>query len=548
MPNPLIIVGIPIRPQGTVRWKWANFVHQTLGAQGIPGCVTEINFTDEGETIPVAYQRLFEIAVQRKAKYILFLEDDIWMPPGGLGHLVETLERPENKDAGAAGGVYFWRAGYNVDWPLITRTEGEPPYLDWTPGDSIEVDWCGQGALLCRVDMLLADKGPWWSSDWRHEGEANYFKGAADLYFFRKIRQNGWRIIVDTRVCCEHQDIETGIVYPRDDEIRARYKRVPGTEFGYEMDNQLLRTSRRELKRKGMNIRGAQSPLRHLMPGVEPVGASPAAFKGVYPNDAIPSADGCDFPGGPVLGLNIGWGGVPPRQDIAQTLAGMFPKGINWENLEHKDGLAKMEGEVHTQTHWAVDDHMLTGIPDARFDVVYAHHVLEHIPYDHTVAALREYLRVLKPKGRLMVFVPDFQYAAQWLAEGKLDTVLYRCGDTEAGPQAFDVTPRRMLWGAQRYPGDFHVNGFTLQSLRNAAFEAGCAAEEVSVSQDGEFALGLIVWKGRSFYPNPADLSKEREIIKGKNRISELEPKLNDSGNGYTLVEKEKSNGKELVK
>jgi SAM-dependent methyltransferase len=516
MSDSLIVVGIPIRPQGTVRWKWANFVHQTLRSQGIPGCVTEINFADESESVPVAFQRLFEMAVQRNAKYLMFLEDDIWMPPGGLGHLVETLERPENKDVGAAGGVYFWRAGYNVDWPLITRTEGEPPYLDWTPGDLIEVDWCGQGALLCRMDMLLADKGPWWSSDWRHEGQANFFQGAADLFFFRKIRENGWRIMVDSRVCCEHQDIDSGIVYPRDDAIRARYQRAAGTEFGFEMDNQLLRSSRRALKAAGTNIHGAQSVLRHLMPGVEPAGASPASFNGTYPGDAI-GGNGSEL-SAPQLGLNLGWGGVPVRPDILQTLMASAPQGINWENLEHKDGVAGFHPDIQKQTHWTVDDHMLTGIPDERFDFVYSHHVLEHIPHKFTVEALRECIRVLKPKGKLMVFVPDFQYVAQWIAEGKLDTVIMHCEPSMPGMEPFDVTPRKLFWGAQRYPGDAHYNGFTLQSLRKAAFAAGCAAEEVQVSQDGAYAIGLLVWKGRSFYPRPTD-NDHREVIRSVNRL-----------------------------
>lgn len=535
MADSLIMVGIPIRPQGTVRWKWANYIHQTLRAQGIPGCVTEINFADEGELIPVAYQRLFEMAIQRKAKYILFLEDDIWMPPGGLGHLVETLERGENKDVGAAGGVYFWRGGYNVDWPLITRKEGEAPYLDWTPGDLIEVDWCGQGALLCRVDMLLADKGPWWSSDWRHEGEANFFQGAADLFFFRKIRQNGWRILVDTRVCCEHQDIESGVVYPKDDVIRSRYAKVPGSDFGFEVDNHLIRASRRAIKRLGGNLPGTQSVLGHLMPGVQPQGAAPAKFNGVYPNDAIESNQGRDFPGGPLLGLNIGWGGVPVRPDIEASLKNMAPYGINWENLEHKDGIAGFHPEIQKETHWKVDDHLLTGIPDDRFDFIYAHHVLEHIPHEQTVETLREWVRVLKPKGRLMVFVPDFQYVAQWIVEGKLDTVMFRCEPWMAGMEHFDVTPRKLFWGAQRYPGDAHLNGFTLESLRQAAFAAGCAAEEVQVSQDGQYAIGLLVWKGRSFYPRPTDAVDRREIIRGENRIAALESEPKEIGNGKEL-------------
>ncbi len=46
--------------------------------------------------------------------------------------------------------------------------------------------------------------------------------------------------------------------------------------------------------------------------------------------------------------------------------------------------------------------------PDDMFDVVLSHEVLEHVPDD--AAAVREALRVLRPGGRLVVFVPNRLY------------------------------------------------------------------------------------------------------------------------------------------
>jgi SAM-dependent methyltransferase len=48
----------------------------------------------------------------------------------------------------------------------------------------------------------------------------------------------------------------------------------------------------------------------------------------------------------------------------------------------------------------------ITGIeyPDATFDVIYCSHVLEHVPDDRQ--ALREFYRVLKPRGWAVILVP----------------------------------------------------------------------------------------------------------------------------------------------
>ncbi|HXG47022.1 MAG TPA: methyltransferase domain-containing protein [Methylomirabilota bacterium] len=45
--------------------------------------------------------------------------------------------------------------------------------------------------------------------------------------------------------------------------------------------------------------------------------------------------------------------------------------------------------------------------PDGTFDLIYASHILEHIPWYQTLATLREWTRTLKPGGALEVWVPD---------------------------------------------------------------------------------------------------------------------------------------------
>jgi len=49
-------------------------------------------------------------------------------------------------------------------------------------------------------------------------------------------------------------------------------------------------------------------------------------------------------------------------------------------------------------------------IDDDQFDLVHASHVIEHVPWYHTIAALKEAYRVLKPTGVLEVHTVDFAY------------------------------------------------------------------------------------------------------------------------------------------
>lgn len=61
-------------------------------------------------------------------------------------------------------------------------------------------------------------------------------------------------------------------------------------------------------------------------------------------------------------------------------------------------------------------------IADNTYDLVYASHVLEHIPWYKTASALREVYRILKPNGTFDVWVPDLAKIVDAYRVG-------RCGD-----------------------------------------------------------------------------------------------------------------------
>jgi SAM-dependent methyltransferase len=71
------------------------------------------------------------------------------------------------------------------------------------------------------------------------------------------------------------------------------------------------------------------------------------------------------------------------------------------------DGFETLNLYKNRHTDYVIDASKALKFPDNTFDVIYASHVLEHIPWYVTERVLREWIRVLKPGGALEVWVPD---------------------------------------------------------------------------------------------------------------------------------------------
>jgi len=83
-------------------------------------------------------------------------------------------------------------------------------------------------------------------------------------------------------------------------------------------------------------------------------------------------------------GIDVGGG-----YDGLDNYVKLFPRIRSVKNWDLKDG----------------DAQLMAGVPDALYDFVHSSHCLEHMrdPYE----AIRNWWRILKPKGHLVVMVPD---------------------------------------------------------------------------------------------------------------------------------------------
>jgi predicted SAM-dependent methyltransferase len=101
---------------------------------------------------------------------------------------------------------------------------------------------------------------------------------------------------------------------------------------------------------------------------------------------------------------------------------------------------------------YAGDCEDLSQFDSNAIEMLYASHVLEHVPYPRLAATLKEWHRVLMPGGKLMVAVPDMNILAQLFVKPEVK-------GTDK------VILMRMMFGGQLDDTDYHHIGFDLELL-----------------------------------------------------------------------------------
>jgi len=98
----------------------------------------------------------------------------------------------------------------------------------------------------------------------------------------------------------------------------------------------------------------------------------------------------------------------------------------HWRNHPEYAGLTLVEPDI-------LDDGATLGsVADASFDYLVAAHMLEHV--DNPIAALKNWTRVVKKGGYLLIIVPDMRFTFD--SEREVTTVEHLIRDHEQGPAA----------------------------------------------------------------------------------------------------------------
>lgn len=144
----LPFAGRPVAP------KWAV----SLATISYPPNLTVHWAATMGMPIAQARQRLVEVALERKADYLFFLDDDVIFERLALQRLMYSLQNADPK-AMAIGGIYPTKQ--EVPLPVVFKKNGAGASWDWKVGEVFEVEGIGAGFLLVKTEVFQHLEKPW---------------------------------------------------------------------------------------------------------------------------------------------------------------------------------------------------------------------------------------------------------------------------------------------------------------------------------------------------------------------------------------------------
>ena len=207
-----IFVGIPTR--GMINANWiAPILKQSLPVN------TSIEYRFLiGEEVGTAREKLAEMAIALRADYLIFVDDDVIIPPNAIAKLCNLAD--EGRDIVA--GVYYSKQ--IPPQPLVFKGRGTGSYKKWKIGEIIEdADGVGMGLTLIKTEILKKIKKPWFKTINVQKQIVNneeIFLGKDEnLYFFDKVISHGFKITIDTGIQGIHYDHKTDSFYFNDEGV-----------------------------------------------------------------------------------------------------------------------------------------------------------------------------------------------------------------------------------------------------------------------------------------------------------------------------------------
>lgn len=178
-----VVIGVPYRD--LVHATFAQCLAGLVGYSVARGVQVQCVFTD-GTLIAPQREDIAQQAIHMGADYIMWIDSDMAFPVDALVHLLA-----HKADIVATNYCTRREPCYTVAF----RGEfSDNVYTEESSTGLEEVDSCGMGFMLTRVDVFKKLDLPWFEINYNRETKATT---GEDIFFCRKARAAGYQILID---------------------------------------------------------------------------------------------------------------------------------------------------------------------------------------------------------------------------------------------------------------------------------------------------------------------------------------------------------------
>lgn len=167
-----------------------------------------------GKPIAEARNYFGEVALQQKAKYMWFWDEDVLLPPHALRELIYIAENWNN--VAVVGAVYCLKVEHPQ--PMVFKGPGHGVYWDWKVGEVFECRGTGLGCALIRTEVLNDLPKPWFQTIDNYDRHLDAIplteQWTEDLWFAKALAETKkWKWVAHGGLVLPHVDVRTGKHY-----------------------------------------------------------------------------------------------------------------------------------------------------------------------------------------------------------------------------------------------------------------------------------------------------------------------------------------------
>ncbi len=205
---PLVTMCIPFTRNVTPDWAFS------LAAITAPMNATMERVRTVNRKRDLAREKMVDGGLERKTRFIMFLDDDVTVPANILRALLYQFSNLED-DVAVIGGIYCTKT--SPAHPLVFKTLGDGPFYKWKLGEVFECDVVATGMMMIRADVFKNLPKPWFK-DLEGVEEAkkygvvpddypgHYFAITDDAFFCNKVKAAGYKVMAHGGVLGLHWD------------------------------------------------------------------------------------------------------------------------------------------------------------------------------------------------------------------------------------------------------------------------------------------------------------------------------------------------------